>query len=159
MANNPFNETMTFDLTARGISVIVTPLAGGAPVTIDDFPDDLDPLTIDEAEFADIKMDANGSWYRQQKAVPVSLHISVIPGTKAEKAMSGLIPRAMFADSTHKFNITVSYPTTSDNAPLFENKTFKNGYMTGCSLGYSATSQGRVRTKQFTFKFPPNSPQ
>lgn len=151
------NESANYDLTARGVSVIVTP-AKGAPVMLYDFPDDLDPITIDEAEFAEIKMDANGQWFRQQKPTPVSMHLSVIPGSKAETSMNDLIKDAMFGNSESTFNIEVTYITKSDGADVFKNKIFKKGYMSGCSLGYSATSQGRVRTKQYSFKFPIQNP-
>lgn len=151
------NESPNYDLTARGVSVIVTP-AKGSPVTLYDFPDDLDPITIDEAEFADIKMDANGEWFRQMKPTPVAMHLSVIPGSMGESLMNDLIKDAMFGDSESTFNITVSYITKSDGTDVFKQKVFKKGYMTGCSLGYSATSQGRVRTKQFSFKFPIQNP-
>lgn len=152
-------EDSNYDLTARGVNVIITPLVGGKPFTIVDFPDDIDPITIDEAEFADIKMDANGEWYRQQKPTPIGLHISLIPGSKSEAAMNELVSDAMSGNSTNMFNIMVMYKTKSGMALLFKNKVFKKGYMTGCSLGYSATSQGRVRTKQYSFKFPIQNPQ
>jgi len=152
-------EDDNFDLTARGVEVTITPLKGGKPVVIGDFPDDLDPITIDEAEFADIKMDANGEWFRQQKPTPISMHLSIIPGSNAEAAMNDLIKNAMFGNSEDKFNIEAHYYTESNKTPIFKNKIFKKGYMTGCSLGYSATSQGRVRTKQFNFKFPLQNPQ
>lgn len=151
-------EEENFDLTARGVEVTVTPLKGGSPVVIGDFPDDLDPITIDEADFAEIKMDANGDWFRQMKPTPISMHLSIIPGSKAEAAMNDLIKNAMFGNSEDKFNVQAHYYTESMNSPLFKDKIFKNGYMTGCSLGYSATSQGRVRTKQFSFKFPIQNP-
>jgi len=152
-------ELETYELTARGLSIVVTPLNGGFPIELTDFPDDLDPFTIDEAEFAEIKMDANGEWFRQQKPTPVSLHISVIPGSEAETTMETCIKDAMFGNSDEKYDIQVTYSTSEKGTPVFKNKTFKKGYMTGCSLGYCATSQGRVRTKQFNFKFPLQNPQ
>ena len=151
-------EDFIYDLTARGVSVVVTALKSGTMAMLYDFPDDLDPITIDEAEFAEIKMDANGIWFRQQKPTPISLHLSVIPGSNGEKQMNGLVQDAMKGDSESKFNIQISYNTKNTGSDIFEQKTFTKGYMTGCSLGYSATSQGRVRTKQYSFKFPIQNP-
>lgn len=147
-----YEEGNHYDLTARGLSITVT--INGKSVLLTDFPDDLDPITIDEAEFAEIKMDANGEWFRQQKPTPISLHISLIPGSNAELAMSDFIKDAMFGNSDTKADLIVTYP----NEKKHRSKTYKKGYMTGCSLGYSATSQGRVRTKQFSFKFPIQNP-
>lgn len=146
------NEDFYYELTARGVEVCVS--INGKSVLLTDFPDDLDPITIDEAEFADIKMDANGEWFRQMKPTPIALHISLIPGSNAELAMNDFIKDAMFGNSETKAEVIVTYP----NEKKHQSKTYKNGYMTGCSLGYSATSQGRIRTKQYSFKFPIQNP-
>lgn len=151
-------EQQNYDLSARGVSIIVTP-NGGTAIELTDFPDDLDPFTVDEADFAEVKMDANGEWYRQSSYKPIGLHISLIPGSKAEKDMDGQIKSDMFGNSNCTYEIQVNYTTEDGGSPLFKQKTFKGGWMTGCSLGYSATSQGRVRTKQYTFKFPMKEPQ
>jgi len=146
----------SYDLTARGAKVTIE-TGDGQTIVLQDFADDQDPVTIDDCNLAELFFDANGVSHRRSKLEPVNCHIALIPGSEEEKVMNQFVIKNLSVFGNYAWlNLHVKYPS------IEEEVIFYDGLLTGASMGYAATSQGRVRTKNFSFQFttcgkPPES--
>jgi len=139
----------SYDLTARGVKVIINYGEDYYPVVLNDFADDQDPIMIDELDLGEAAFDINGQLFRKSKLEPITMHIAVIPGSEDEKALNESIINGeigMFGCPTLIKTLIAKYPNNTE-------VTFYNGFHTGASMGYAATSQGRIRTKNYSFAF------
>lgn len=144
----------SYDLTARGAKVTIKTLdsegkaEAGDVCVIDDFADDQDPVTVDDCSIAELFFDANGMSHRRGKLEPVNCHIALIPGSEAEKTLNQFVLNNLTVFGSYSWvNIHAKYPA------LKKEVVFYRGVLAGASMGYAATSQGRVRTKNFSFQF------
>lgn len=136
-----------YNVSARGASVVIS--YGDRTLVLNDFADDQDPIMIDELDLGEAMFDINGRLFRRSRLEPVTMHIAVVPGSSDEKALNEAIINheiGMFGCPTPIKTLTVKYPNDRD-------VTFYNGFHVGASMGYAATSQGRIRTKNYSFAF------
>lgn len=146
MDENPGN---VYNISARGARVIISYGDNYNPIVLDDFADDQDPIMIDELDLGETAFDINGKLFRKSKLEPVTMHIAVIPGSEDEMNLNDAILThgiGMFGCPTLIKTLTVKYPNDRE-------VTFYNGFHIGASMGYAATSQGRIRTKNYSFSF------
>lgn len=144
----------SYDLTARGATVKIVALdedgnaETGSICEIDDFADDQDPVTVDDCNTAELFFDANGKSHRRSKLEPIGCHIALIPGSDAEKSLNKFVLSNLSMFGSYSFvNMHVKYPCFDEEV------VFYRGVLSGASMGYAATSSGRVRTKNFSFQF------
>lgn len=146
MANEAYN------LSARGVQIVIEPEAG-SEIVLTDFADDTDPLSIDDIEIGVPMFDINGFLFRKTKLESVSCHIALIPGSESEVKLKEFMLRNLPLSKGLSMikNMIVHYSSEAD-----ENKhdfAFYTGFIIGSSIGYAATSQGRIKTKEYSFSF------
>lgn len=118
--------------------------------TLSKFADDEDPITAKDVEATGYEMLYDGSLYSFDKAAPVEVSISVIPGSdddinmkillQNKKGAKKLIP---LADVT---SMVITYP---DKGRII----LSNGTILRGPLVDSITSNGRKKSNTFTFVF------
>lgn len=117
---------------------------------INKFPADSDGIDIQESQIANTEMGVNGDLIGWRTAVPQSLTLTVIPGSDEDKNLQILLDRnraakgRVFAQDIITLVVTLANGTTH---------TFSNGLIISGELGYSITSQGKIRTKRYGFMF------
>lgn len=142
-----------YNLSARGVQIVIEP-EKGSEIVLTDFADDTDPLSIDEIEIGVPMFDLNGYLFRKTKLESVSCHIALIPGSDSEKELKEFMLKNLPLNSKGVSpikNMVVRYPSESN-----ENEhdcAFYTGFIIGSSIGYAATSQGRIKTKEYSFAF------
>jgi len=139
----------SYDISARGSYVIIEDVTKGSKIYITDFADDQDPITIDDVNIAEGFYDANGKLCRRGKIEPVNCHIAVIPSSDGELAMNEFVLNNLTLTNGSAYstcNMTVFYRSGKKTE-------FCNGFLTSSSMGYAATSAGRIRTKNYSFCF------
>lgn len=120
----------------------------GDIIVLNDFADDQDPMTVDDCDIAELFFDVNGKVHRRSKLEPVNCHIALVPGSGAERDLNRFVIKNLSVFGEYSWvNIHVQYPS------IEEEVVFYKGILTGASMGYAATSQGRIRTKNFSFQF------
>lgn len=146
MANEAYN------LSARGVEITIS-LEKGDIITITDFADDADPISIDDVDIGDVSFDINGKIFQKKKLVPCTCHVAVIPGSESEKKLNKLVLNNMpiLGKGEKIANLSVTFPYKGDENDI--DFVFYNGYILGASVGYATTSQGRIKTKEFSFAF------
>ena len=117
---------------------------------ISKFPADSDGIDIQENQFANSEMGVNGDMITWRTAVPQQLVITAIPGTDEEKNLQILLDRNRAAKGRGAVQDNITLVITLANGVTH---TFSNGIIISGELGYSITSQGKIRTKRYGFMF------
>lgn len=121
---------------------------GGFSVSV--FPADADGIDIQEQQFANGEMGVNGDLITYRTAVPLSLSLSVVPGSEDDKNLQILLNQNRVAKGKVSqqdiITLTINYPDGTAH-------TFSNGIIMSGELGYSITSQGKIRVKRYGFMF------
>ena len=117
---------------------------------ITQFPDDSDPVEVQDLQIADAAMGLNGDLMSWTQAQPIELSLSVFPNQEDDKNLSQLLEsnRAgrMKIATEDSITLIVTYPDGKTT-------TFLNGIITGGTPMTGSTSSGRLKTKTYTFKF------
>lgn len=140
-----------YDLSGFGLKATIVALQTfPMGFQVSDFADDVNPLEISDDEVAAYEMLYDGSLYAFTKAFPITVKISVIPGSDddinlkillaAKKVTSHLFP---ISDLT---SMVVSYP--DGGKAIFSNGTILSG-----PPADSITLGGRKKGNTFTFVF------
>ena len=119
---------------------------GGFAVT--KFPADSDAIDIQEIQISNAEMGVNGDLITWRTAVPQSLSISVIPGSDEDKNLQILLDRNRAAKGRMYEQDNITIVVTLDNG---ETHAFSNCIIMSGELGYSLSSQGKIRTKRYGF--------
>lgn len=145
----------SYDITARGSVITITygpdEETQGNTITLEDFGDEYDPLMIDELHLGEVKFDINGDLYRASILEPVTCHISVLPGSEEEKLLNKMALEGLPLAESSVYISNMQLQVNTWDIP--DTIVFSDGYLMGASMGYAITSQGRIRTKQFSFGF------
>ena len=85
---------MTDNINVSGLGLTVT--IQSVPTfpqgfSIDQWPDDADPLTVGDVQVTDTAMGVNGDMITWNKANPIPVELSVIPNTEADKNLGILL--------------------------------------------------------------------
>lgn len=120
----------------------------GFPIT--KFPADSDAIDIQEAQIANGEMGVNGDLIKYRTAVPQTLGISVIPGSEEDQNLQILLDRNRASKGRMYEQDNITLVITLVDGTTY---TFSNGIIISGELGYSLTSQGKIRTKRYTFMF------
>lgn len=143
---------MTQNISGFGVVInvrsdITFPL-GGIPVT--QVADDIDPLDIQSVQIADTAMGVNGDllvWYKAQK---LPLVISVIADSEDDRNLQILADANRAAQGKTVANDAITIVVAYPNGKVV---TLSGGVITDAQFGISVTSQGRFKTKTYSFIF------
>lgn len=137
----------------NGFGVVINIIADKTfPVglSITQFADDADPITINDVKIADTAMGLNGDLLRWNRATPLPLTINVIPGSKDDINLQILADANRVAEGKNSaddiITATLIYPDGSVVA-------FQEGVLTDGAFGRGIQSSGRQRTKTYSFAF------
>lgn len=139
---------MSYELSSRNVEITIN-FKNGGPVQLKDFADDIDPLTIDDLNLGEVKFDMNRKLFRAGRLEPITCHIGLIPGSKEDLDMQDIIipDLPLFQNRDMVTQMTVNYKINMKSV------TFVTGFFNGVSMGLAATSQGRIRSKNYSFSF------
>lgn len=121
-----------------------------AGFAITKFPADSDGIDIPEIQIGNAEMGVNGDLITYRTAVANTLTISVIPGSDEDKNLQILLDRNRVAKGRMYEQDNITLVVTLNNGTTH---TFSNGIIMSGELGYSLTSQGKIRTKRYGFMF------
>lgn len=142
---------MTNDITGFGTIVnIVASSTFPATLPITQFADDSDPLDISAVQIADTAMGLNGDLIKWAKAVPLPMVLNVIPGSLDDQNLQILADANRVAQGkTSSRDLITATIIYSDGSTT----TLTQGTITNAQFGNSIASQGRLKTKTYTFMF------
>ena len=114
------------------------------------FPADSDGIDIQETQIGNAEMGVNGDMIAWRTAVPQQLVLTVVPGSDEDKNLQILLDRNRAAKGRMYEQDNITLVVTLNNGTTH---TFSNGIIMSGELGYSITSQGKIRTKRYGFMF------
>lgn len=135
-------------LGAKGWLTADKTFPGGFAIT--KFPADSDAIDIAEGQFGNAEMGVNGDIIAWRTAVPLQVTLSVIPGSEEDKNLQVLLDRNRAAKGRIYEQDNITLVITLNNGNSY---TFSNGIIMSGELGYSLSSQGKIRTKRYGFMF------
>ena len=119
-------------------------------IIISQFPDDADPITAEPINIAESAMGLNGDLIVWQKAEPIKLSFSVIPGGDDDDNLAILADNNRVAKG--KFPVQDSI-TIVKIFPNGNTETYANGILMSAPVGTGIASTGRLKTKTYSFAF------
>lgn len=114
------------------------------------FPADSDGIDVQESQIANAEMGVNGDMITWRTPVPQQLVLTVVPGSEEDKNLQILLDRNRAAKGKSNIQDNITLVVTLANGVTH---TFSNGIIISGELGYSITSQGKIRTKRYGFMF------
>lgn len=142
---------MINDISVLGTKAFVTAsvtFPAGFEVTT--LPADSDGIDIPETQIANAEMGVNGDLIGYRTAVTSTVVLSVVPNSDDDNNLQILLNQNRAAkgkvSQQDVITIVITYPNGTTN-------TFSNGIIVSGELGYSVTSQGKLRTKRYSFMF------
>lgn len=137
----------------NGFGVVVNIIADKTyPVgmSVTQFADDADPITINDVKIADTAMGLNGDLLLWNRATPLPLTLSVVPGSDDDINLQILADANRVAQGKNSagdvITATIVYP---DGSVV----TLQDGAITDAAFGRGIQSSGRQRTKVYNFSF------
>lgn len=121
-----------------------------AGIALTEFADDADPFDQPSVRIGDVAMGLNGDLIGWRKAVPLSVTISVIPGSQDDLNLSILANANRVGQGKTSANdvltLTIVYP---DGSII----TFANGTITDAPFAKSISSAGRLKSMTYGMSF------
>lgn len=114
------------------------------------FPADSDGIDIQENQIGNGEMGVNGDMITWHTPVPQQLTITVVPKSEEDKNLQILLDRNRAAKGRSNIQDNITLVVTLADGTTH---TFSNGIIISGELGYSITSQGKIRTKRYGFMF------
>lgn len=143
------------NITANGLTVIVSALPSFPNLVLTQWADDADPLDIPEIEINGSAMSINGDLVTWSTPKPIQISLSVIPGSTDDKNLAilfGLNRAGKFKPSANDLiNMTFMYNGTL--AGIGRRAVLVNGRCVSYSPGTGASSSGRKKSKTYSFVF------
>lgn len=121
-----------------------------AGVTLSQFADDTDPFDIPTMQIMDKAMGVNGDMITWSKANPISLGVSVVPGSDDDRNLAILFE----ANRTSRGKFSARDDITMTGIyPDGRQVTYSSGKITDGMPGTSVASAGRLKSKTYMFAF------
>lgn len=118
--------------------------------TITQFGDDADPFDVPSIQIADKSMGLNGDLLIYSKANPILVTLNVIAGSNDDKNLSILLETNRVGKGKLSVNDVITATRTLPNGST---KTYTKGAITDGMPGDSISSDGRLKTKAYSFAF------
>lgn len=140
-----------YDTSAIGIALrCVASESFPAGFTITEFADDADPFDIPAIDIATPAMNVNGDLVVFSAPTPITITISVIPGSDADNNLAVIFEANRAAkNKRHARDEITLVGTYPDGSSL----KLSEGKMTNGMPGNSPASAGRIKSKTYTFAF------
>ncbi|CUJ51376.1 phage tail fiber protein [Achromobacter xylosoxidans] len=140
-----------YDTSAIGVALrCVASESFPAGFTITEFADDADPFDIPAIDIATAGMNVNGDMVVFSAPTPITITISVIPGSDADNNLAVIFEANRAAKNKRhardEITLVGTYPDSS-SLKLSEGK------MINGMPGNSPASAGRIKSKTYTFAF------
>lgn len=121
-----------------------------AGFVVTEFSNDVDPFDMAAVKIADVAMGVNGDLIKWAKAVPLTMVLSVIPGSADDVNLQILADANRVAQgkvsASDTITATVYYPDGSSVQ-------YAPGSITDAAFGKSLSGEGRLKTKVYSFAF------
>lgn len=142
---------MTENVSGYGlVAALIATTTFPAGVTITQFADNADPADMAAVKIADTALGLNGDLIWWSRAVTLPVVLSVIPGSDDDVNLSILAEanRVGQGKLSAQDDITLAliYPDGT-------NITYSGGKLTDAPFGKSVSSEGRLKSKIYTFSF------
>ena len=126
--------------------------------TIEDFPEDEEPITAEQIEVIDHQFTLNGELFRTRKPVVYMVGLSVIPETANDESLRSLListappsvdsGQDVTAPLEKSENVTITIYSPSGNTFKFEDGNIISG-----PPAISVDGEGKMRTNHYQFVF------
>lgn len=139
--------------SVTGFGIVITFIASNTFPTglpISQFADDSDPVMINDVKIADTAMGLNGDLLTWNRAVPLPLTINVIAGTPDDVNLLILANANRVAQGKNGANDVVSATIVYPDGSVI---ILTGGVITDAAFGRGVTSQGKQRTRTYSFVF------
>lgn len=117
---------------------------------VNEFADDGDPLDSPDFEAADTAMGTNGDMIVWSRPQGIEVVFSLIPGSPGDTNCDALLTANRVGknktSARDQISIVLTYPDTTI-------ATLSEGVITSGSIVKQVTSAGRIKTRQYKFKF------
>lgn len=139
------------DISAFGIRVrVVASNTFPAGVTLTQFADDADSMTVEPQTIAETAMGVNGDLVAWSSANPLPLVLNLIPNSEDDRNMQVLLEANRVGrgklSARDVITITAVYPDGGIG-------TWSGGVITQGRVGNSIAQSGRLQSKPYTFSF------
>lgn len=135
-----------FGLT--GVVTASTTFPNGFPINA--FADDADPLDAPDLEVADTAFGLNGDMVTWNRPTGIEIIIAVLPNSEEEQNLSALVEANRTAKGKRgardEINISLAYPNG-------QTATMASGVVVTGPVVQAVASSGRMKTRQFRFRF------
>lgn len=139
------------DISALGTKIWITAdKTFPAGFAITKFPADADGLSVTEMQIANGEMGVNGDFITYRTAQGQQLQVSAIPGSDEDKNLQILLNRNRASKGQTSVQDVITMVISLPNNITY---TCSNGIIMSGEIGYSITSQGKVRTHNYNFMF------
>lgn len=140
-----------YDTSAIGVALrCVASESFPAGFTITEFADDADPFDIPAIDIATPAMNVNGDLVVFSAPTPITITISVIPGSDADNNLAVIFEANRAAkNKRHARDEITLVGTYPDGSSL----KLSEGKMTNGMPGNSPASAGRIKSKTYSFAF------
>ncbi|CUJ60197.1 Uncharacterised protein [Achromobacter xylosoxidans] len=140
-----------YDTSAIGVALrCVASESFPAGFTITEFADDADPFDIPAIDIATPATNVNGDLVVFSAPTPITITISVIPGSDADNNLAVIFEANRAAkNKRHARDEITLVGTYPDGSSL----KLSEGKMTNGMPGNSPASAGRIKSKTYTFAF------
>jgi len=142
---------MTVEISGFGSGVfLVATETFPAGITLSQWPDDTDPLVVEQDDFGSATKGVNGELLRNLVANPISVTLSLIPGSLDEDNLQTLAN----ANRPGK-NKSIPYDviTLTEFDAQGNSFTYNNGIIVSGNAGFSVSSNSRKSTNTWGFLF------
>ena len=144
------------NISANGLTVIVSALPSFPYLILTQFSDDVDPLDIPEIEINDSAMGVNGDLVTWNTPKPIEVSLAVIPGSTDDKNLNilfGLNRAGKLKPSTNDIvNLTFIYINTGSILGGTK-RVMISGRCKSYMPATGAAASGRKKSKVYTFVF------
>ena len=137
------------DISFAGSTVTV------AGITIKDFMDDANPVEFQDVELSGVGINLNGNMIRYAKPTPIMMSVTVIPNSDSDKALFSLWKKYRIAEKWQsQWGESLSASVDCANGGGFSGSVkLSNGTMVSGPAGISATAEGKMQGRTYTFAF------
>lgn len=147
-------------------AVVTLKAKRGGTLSITEFAEDADPISISELEVRKGGMNLNGNLVTWAAPNPITVSISLIPGSRSDNVLANFIRACHLGGKSNNIgdafisSMTIAVPSSVGNSKggLAVSKkskkwVFSNGYITSGAVAQGSNSDGKATTKTYTFTF------
>jgi hypothetical protein len=143
---------MTQDVSGFGLAlnIVASTTYPNVGISVTQFAGDVDPLDIPEVKVADFEMGVNGDLVVWSRAMPIVIKIGVINGSDDDENLAILLEANRAGQGKVLAYDNISFTGVY---PAGNTVSLSNGRITDGMPGSSVASNGRQKTKTYSFVF------